>query len=138
MPLFASDPHLSNGIPGHWLLFNLEFSDGKIFSGAQLAGAPALGIGRSNDIAWSCTTSRADTSDLWQEKLNEDETEYFVDGEWRKLEIVEETMKIKGQPDKVLKLKFTHRGPVMNYESLRVNSAILLLGGTAAQIEKPS
>ena len=96
MPLFASDPHLSNGIPGHWILFNLEFSDGKIFSGAQLAGLPALGIGRANDIAWSCTTSRADTSDLWQEKLNEDETEYFVNGEWRKLAVIKEKIKIKG------------------------------------------
>lgn len=81
--MFASDPHLSNGIPTHWLLYNLEFTDGKILSGAQLAGVPAIGIGRSNNITWACTTSRVDTSDVWQEKLNEDETEYYVDGEWR-------------------------------------------------------
>lgn len=96
MPLFASDPHLANVIPNHWILYNLEFDDGRIISGAQLAGLPAVAIGRSNNIAWACTTARTDTADVWQEKLNEDETEYFVDNEWRKLKIIEETIKIKG------------------------------------------
>jgi len=73
---------------------------------------------------------------VWQEKLNEDETEYFVDGEWRKLDIIEEVIKIKGQPDLILKVKNTHRGPVMGHEILRTNSA-LLFGGSAGRIEMP-
>jgi len=96
MPLFASDPHLSNGLPTHWLLYNLRFPDGRIVSGAQLAGVPGIGIGRSNNIAWGCTTSRVDTADLWQEKLSEDGTKYNVDGEWRKLDVIQEVIKVKG------------------------------------------
>lgn len=65
MPLFESDPHLSNGIPVHWVLYHLELPDGKVMSGAQLAGVPAIGIGRTNEITWAFTTSRVDTADVW-------------------------------------------------------------------------
>lgn len=87
-----------------------------------------IAIGRNNDITWGFTTSRVDTSDLWQEKLNEDETEYLLDGQWRKLEILTENIKIKDQPDKILQVKKTHRGPVISFEHLKLNSA-LLFGG---------
>ncbi len=50
-------------------------------------------------MTWGCTTSRVDSADVWQEKLNEDETKYFTDGEWRDLKVVEEVIKVKGQPD---------------------------------------
>ena len=81
-------------------------------SGANLPGTPLIGIGRTKNIAWGFTTSRVDTCDLWEEKLNEDGTKYFVDGEWRDLEIKKEIIKIKGKPDKVLEVKKTHRGPL--------------------------
>lgn len=71
MPMLASDPHLAISIPSVWSLYHLEFPDGKILSGAQIAGVPAIAIGRTNTIAWGFTTSRADTSDVWQEQLNE-------------------------------------------------------------------
>ena len=88
MPIFASDPHLNNSIPTSWLLFSFEWPDGRIIAGGFMPGTLAFGIGRSNDIVWGFTTSRCDTADLWQEKLNEDETAYEVDGEWRQLEII--------------------------------------------------
>lgn len=115
MPLLASDPHLENQVPATWSLYNLKWPDGRILSGAQLPGVPGIGIGRNNNMAWGLTTSRVDTSDLWQEKLNEDQTEYFVDGVWKKLEVRSESIKVKGQPDKVLQIKKTHRGPIMQF-----------------------
>ena len=50
-------------------------------------------VGRSDHLTWGFTASRADTSDLWEETLSEDGTEYLVDGEWRKLEISETVIK---------------------------------------------
>ena len=96
MPLFASDPHLGNTIPSAWLLYHLELPDGKIMSGAQLPGMPLIGTGRTNNIVMGATTSRVDTADLWKEKLNEDETEYWMDNEWHKLDVITEHIKIKG------------------------------------------
>ena len=86
--MFAADPHLSNDLPSLWLLYSLEFKDGTILTGAQLPGLFGMGVGRTNDITWSFTTSRVDAADLWLEQLNEDESEYFIDNEWRKLEII--------------------------------------------------
>lgn len=136
MPLFASDPHLDCSIPSAWLLYSLEWPDGKVLSGAQIPGYPMIAIGRNNDVTWGFTTSRVDTSDLWQEKLNEEETEYLLDGQWRKLETLTENIKIKGQPDKILQVKSTHRGPIISFEHLKLNSA-LLFGGQATSMANP-
>ena len=65
MPLFANDPQLANTLPSAWLLYHLEGPDGRILSGGQLPGAFGIGIGRTKDIVWGCTTSRVDTADLW-------------------------------------------------------------------------
>ena len=97
MPLFASDPHLGNSLPSFWLLSHLEFFESnRTLSGASTPGIPGMGIGRTNNIVWGLTTSRVDTSDMWQEKFNEAETKYMVDGEWRELESRTEVIKVKG------------------------------------------
>ena len=83
-----------------------------------MAGVPGIAMGRTNNIAWSFTTARADTSDLWQETISTDEKQYYVDGGWRDLEIIDEQIKVKGRPDYDLAIKVTHRGPVLPFELL--------------------
>ena len=53
-------------------------------------------MGRSRNMTWGLTASINDNSDLWEEQLNQEETQYFVDGKWRDLKIIEETIKVKG------------------------------------------
>ena len=111
--------------------------DGNILSGSQIIGAPGVPIGRSNHLAWAMTTSRCDTSDLWKEQLNQEGTKYQVDGVWKDLKVVKETIKIKGKDDKVVDIKQTHRGPIINFDLLRLNSE-LLFGGSAIPLKQPS
>lgn len=126
LPLYESDPHLKNTLPCTWLMANLhDTKSGRNISGIMLPGTTLIAMGRTDDISFSGTVSRVDTSDLWQEKLNEDETEYFVDNTWRKLEVRTEVIKVKGQEDVILEVKHTHRGPVIPFESLRFNSELL-------------
>ena len=99
MPLYAADPHLMNAIPSFWQIYHCELSNGQVVSGISMAGVPGIAMGRTNNIVWSFTTARADTSDLWQETISADEKQYFVDGEWRDLEFINESIKVKGQPD---------------------------------------
>ena len=54
-------------------------------AGASWPGYPQILIGRNNDVAYGVTSSLVDNTDLWEEELNEDETAYQVDGEWRNL-----------------------------------------------------
>jgi len=53
-------------------------------------------IGRNKKMSWGITAALNDISDLWQEELNEDESQYYVDGVWKEMETVTEIIKIKG------------------------------------------
>jgi acyl-homoserine lactone acylase PvdQ len=46
---------------------------------------PGIINGRNKYFGWSMTIALADSSDLWEEELNADGTQYYVDGEWRNL-----------------------------------------------------
>jgi len=94
-PLLATDPHLSSRLPSNWYL--MGFHVGEMNSvGGSYPGVMFLGQGKSNYIAWGQTAPLNDVSDVFKEKLNEDETKYFVDGKWRDLTIITEEIKVKG------------------------------------------
>jgi acyl-homoserine lactone acylase PvdQ len=52
---------------------------------------------------------------MWQETLNEAETHYFVDGEWRQLKILSEEIKVKGKDTLNFQVKQTHRGSLFDH-----------------------
>ena len=60
----------------------------------------------------------------------------MVDGEWHELETRTEVIRVKGQADKVLQIKKTHRGSMIPYEVLKKNSAVLF-GGEAPLLQNP-
>jgi len=62
-PILAGDPHLSYGAPGFWYLVRMEFP-GTVLAGATMPGSPYVLVGHNNHVAWSMTTSYADTQDI--------------------------------------------------------------------------
>jgi penicillin G amidase len=89
--ILAGDPHLKNGIPAMWHMQTMKSKiDGKPIKlmGASLPGLPFILMGRSEHLQYGVTASHSDVSDLYREKLNENETQYLVDGVWRDLEII--------------------------------------------------
>ena len=97
--------------------------------GAALVGMPGISMGRSKDMTWGLTAAIVDNSDLWEEELNFDGNKYLVDAKWRDFSIREEVIKIKGKEDLKLKVKSTHRGPLVEVPELRFMSN-LLFGGS--------
>ena len=65
-------------------------------AGASWPGYPQISIGSNGDVAYGVTSSLVDNTDLWEEELNEDETLYLVDGEWRHFQTFNETIKVRG------------------------------------------
>ena len=65
-PLLAGDPHLGFGLPGIWYLARIDTPDGTL-AGATAPGVPFLVLGRNGRIAWTFTTTGADTQDLFIE-----------------------------------------------------------------------
>jgi acyl-homoserine lactone acylase PvdQ len=113
-------------LPSFWTLNELIWED-KFLIGGSTPGVPLIGIGKSKNISYGQTAALCDISDLWQETVNEDLTKYFVDGEWKDLRIVKESIKIKGKPDLEWPIMFTHRGPIMQPHVMK--SGGVLFGG---------
>ena len=63
-------------------------------------GFPLPVLGHNEHIAWGFTNVMADDMDFYVEKLNEDLTEYYLDGKWIPLTIKKETMKLRSGDEK--------------------------------------
>ena len=69
-------------------------------------------------FGWSMTIGLADSSDLWEEQLNDDKTQYLVDGEWRNLTKVSYEYKVAGKDLVVQDAYYTHRGLLIDAPTL--------------------
>lgn len=81
--------------------------------GAGITGGLSSIIGKTGYFAWGCTNVITDTQDLYKEKLDDAKLHYLYNGEWRKLQIREETIKVRGGQDVKYNVRSTHRGPIM-------------------------
>ena len=67
-PLLAGDPHLAYSEPGIWYLARIDTPLG-ILAGATAPGVPFVVIGRNSNLAWTFTTTGADTQDVFEETV---------------------------------------------------------------------
>ena len=140
-PLLANDPHLSIQMPSIWYEIGAHCravtpACPYDFYGLSFAGAPGIIIGHNNRIAWGLTFLAYDVQDLYIEKINPaNPNQYEVNGEWRDMTIVNQTIKVKGKikpdpenPEKdlgvydpatdttavSLPVRYTRHGPIIN------------------------
>ena len=109
-PLLAGDPHLSFALPGVWYLARVDTPEG-IRVGATAPGVPFLVIGHNGRIAWTFTTTGADTEDLFVE--TEVAGGYLTPEGPRPFETRTETIHVRGAPDVTLAVRQTRHGPVI-------------------------
>jgi penicillin amidase len=112
-PLLANDPHLELGLPGVWYLASVRARAYRAV-GASLPGLPGIVIGRTPGVAWGLTNAMLDDADLWVETLDERGTRYRVDGAWRPLEMETHAVERRGAPPHLLRIRRTHRGPLLS------------------------
>ncbi|WP_209330251.1 penicillin acylase family protein [Lunatimonas salinarum] len=115
-PILANDPHLSLNMPSLWFAVQLttpEFSA----KGASLPGALGVISGFNEHIAWGVTNATRDVMDLYAVSFKDNtRLEYHYNGQWMPTSVRLETIKIKGQPDFLDSVIYTHHGPVV-YDS---------------------
>ncbi|MGB7435638.1 MAG: penicillin acylase family protein, partial [Candidatus Acidiferrum sp.] len=115
-PLLANDMHLELTLPPIWYEVHLTASDWNV-KGFALPGAPLVVVGHNDRIAWGFTNNGADVLDLYIETFNPvDPDEYRVNGAWKKADVYDEVIKVKGAPDEHLRLVVTRHGPVVYRE----------------------
>ncbi|MEA1886563.1 MAG: penicillin acylase family protein, partial [Bacteroidota bacterium] len=113
-PLFSNDMHLGLSSPGIWIQMH-QVVPGKLnVTGVAVPGEPFIVAGHNDTIAWGMTNLAVDDLDLYLEKTNEEKTRYMVDGQWRDIKTVKETIKVKNEDDRELEIKYTHRGPIIS------------------------
>jgi penicillin amidase len=118
-PLLANDMHLELTLPPIWYEAHLT-APGWNVKGFALPGAPMVVVGHNDRIAWGFTNNGADVLDLYIETFNPtNPDEYLVNGAWKKADVYDEVIKVKGQADEHLRLVVTRHGPVVHTEGAR-------------------
>jgi len=115
-PLLANDMHLELTLPPIWHEVHLT-APGWNVKGFALPGAPMVVVGHNDRIAWGFTNNGADVLDLYIETFNPTSPdEYLVNGAWKKADVYDEVIKVKGEADQHLRLVVTRHGPVVHTE----------------------
>lgn len=109
-PMLAGDPHLALGWPPVFYEAHIRTPEIDV-SGATFPGLPMVVIGRAAGVAWTLTTSYADTQDLYRLKVLPDGN-YEVDGQAEPFTPWPQTFHLKkGQPKEEV-YRLSRFGPV--------------------------
>ncbi len=111
-PLLAGDPHLAFTMPSLWYLARIE-TPGGVLAGATTPGVPFLIIGHNGRIAWTFTTTGADTQDAFVETVLPDGTYATPEGP-RPFKTRQEIIRVRGAADVTLTVRETRHGPVLS------------------------
>ncbi|GIX07671.1 MAG: 7-beta-(4-carbaxybutanamido)cephalosporanic acid acylase [Candidatus Poribacteria bacterium] len=117
--LLLIDPHLSWQDERLFFESHLHGGDLHVY-GFNMTGAPYVGLGHNEFIAWAMTTGGPDTADVYEMTLNpQNPTQYQYDGEWRQgtLATIRIPVKTEEGTDWVSReVLYTHLGPVVSVE----------------------
>ncbi len=112
-PIIANDPHLGYSAPGRWYAAVIKAGNWNV-EGVTIPGIPAVVIGKNKNISWALTNIMLDDADFYVEKLDSTGTKYLLNNGWKNLSFTEETIKVKDSLDVKLKIRSTHRGPLIS------------------------
>ncbi|MGI6456926.1 MAG: penicillin acylase family protein [bacterium] len=83
--------------------------------GVGVPGSPIILIGWNENVAWGMTALGADQADQFFLTTDpERPNQYQFNGEWRKMKVVNEIIKVKDGKDIRLSIRESHLGPVVN------------------------
>ncbi|MBL8329464.1 MAG: penicillin acylase family protein [Rubrivivax sp.] len=113
-PLLANDPHLKLSAPALWYFARLK-APGVEVAGATMPGLPMVVLGQNRQIAWGFTNTGPDVQDLYIEELKAgDPTQYRTPEGWARFSEAQETIKVRGQPDETMRVRWGRHGPVIS------------------------
>ncbi|HYH80128.1 MAG TPA: penicillin acylase family protein, partial [Longimicrobium sp.] len=130
-PILANDTHLALRAPSLWYLGAIH---GKTIdaAGMMIPGAPAIVIGHSRRVAWGYTNAMVDDVDFFVEQLDPaDSTRYRTPEGWAAFETRAETIRVKGAPPVVHRVRVSRHGPVLSDVDERVPGKVVAMRWTA-------
>jgi penicillin amidase len=116
-PILANDPHRQLGSPSLRYIVAVN-APGLNIIGAGEPALPGISLGHNDDIAFGITIFAIDQEDLYVYALNKDDPDsYRYQSGWAKMQIVRETVEVKGGAPREVELRFTRHGPVLSVDA---------------------
>jgi penicillin amidase len=126
-PLLSNDPHLTVQNPSIWYQVHLSTTDGKFdAAGFGFAAAPGIVTGHNRDITWGVTNAEGDVQDLFIEKLDPSghPGQYQSPDGWKPLQVITETIMVKGDQPVTQTVRFTGHGPLISDALTAISATI--------------
>lgn len=121
-PVVANDPHRDVTNPSLRYIVHLR-APGWNVAGAGEPPFAGVAIGHNERVAWGLTIVGTDQEDVYVETVNPaNANEVRFNGVWEPLQVVRETIRVKGGEPAVVELKYSRHGPIF-YEDRARNLA---------------
>jgi penicillin amidase len=122
MVILANDPHRRIEMPALRYFVHLNAPGWNVMGGGE---PPFVGVdaGHNERMAWGFTFAGTDMVDVYVEEVNPNDANQvrWQDG-WESLQVIEETIAIKGEAPRTVQIKSSRHGPVI-YEDSENNVA---------------
>jgi penicillin amidase len=111
--MLAADPHLPQTLPSIWYQVALA-APGLAVSGASVPGLPGVLIGHNAHIAWSITDTQSQATLFYAEDTSPSRPrQYFWRGQWRRMQVLHDTIPVRGGATRPVYVDETVHGPVL-------------------------
>jgi len=118
-PVVANDPHREVTLPSLRYIVHLNAPGWNVI-GATEAPFFGIAIGHNERVAWGLTIVGTDQHDVYVEALNPaNHNEVRWRDGWEAIRVVNEELRVKGQPAQKLELRFTRHGPIFYLDAAR-------------------
>ncbi|MGQ0539865.1 MAG: penicillin acylase family protein, partial [Gemmatimonadaceae bacterium] len=125
-PILANDPHRSITNPAVRYITHLVAPGWNVI-GAGEPASPGVAIGHNDRIAFGLTVVGMDQQDLYVEEVRPCGTRRCtrIRGEWRPIRVIAETVAVKGEAPRTVRLEYTVHGPIVSYDSTRSRAFVV-------------
>ena len=134
-PMMANDPHRAHAAPSLRYWVHLVAPGWNVIGGGE-PEIPGVSIGHNEYGAWGLTVFQTDGEDLYVYNTNPtDPLQYQYQGRWETMDVLRDTIRVKGQEPVVVALKYTRHGPVVyedaeHRKAYAVRAAWMEIGGS--------
>ena len=137
-PIMVDDPHRQVTLPAWRYLVHLHAPGWNVI-GATEPGLPGVIRGHNGMVAWGRTATGTDEADVFVEELNPANARAVRwKGAWEALQVVTETIAVKGGDPETITLEFSRHGPIfykdMTHHRAYALRSSLMERGTAEYI----
>jgi penicillin G amidase len=133
-PLMMNDPHRAQQAPSLRYWVHLVAPGWNVIGGGEPA-LPGVSIGHNEFGAWGLTIFGTDSEDLYVYETNPaNPLQYRYQGGWEAMNVIQESIPVKGEQPAAVELKYTRHGPVVyedkaHHKAYAIRAAWREIGG---------